>query len=285
MSQLIQMRQRIKAIETIKKITHAMRLIAMSSHSRLKQQQEQLNTYQQEMNALFDTVYSHVPTWRNTRMTPSQKQPLNTLIIVVGSQKGLCGNFNTALFQFFAEHMQRVQYPSLAIIPVGKKATDYVIHHHTARIRASFSTFTMHNVSELAHTLTNTIVQAEPAYTHVALYSNSIKSFFAQVPRYTNLIPLIIPDPAGQETQTKEPYTWQQHPDALLDALAEQKLEANMYQLLFESLLAEQAARFVSMDMSTRNAKNLLEVTTMQYNKLRQAKITKELTELSGSFI
>ncbi len=285
MSQLIQMRQRIKAIETIKKITHAMRLIAMSSHSRLKQQQEQLNTYQQEMNALFDTVLHHVPTWRNTRMMPIGKQPINTLIIVVGSQKGLCGNFNTALFQFFAEHMQRIQHPSLAIIPVGKKATDYTIHHHAARIRTSFSTFTMHNIGELAYTLTNTIVQAEPVYTHVALFSNSIKSFFAQIPRYTNLIPLTVPDQTEQEKVTKEPYAWQQDPHALIDALVEQKLEAHIYQLLFESLLAEQAARFVSMDMSTRNAKNLLEATTMQYNKLRQAKITKELTELSGSFI
>jgi F-type H+-transporting ATPase subunit gamma len=81
-----------------------------------------------------------------------------------------------------------------------------------------------------------------------------------------------------------EQYTWEQNPSDILDDLALQYLTATMYRLLFQSLLAEQAARFISMDNATRNAKQLLEDTQLQYNKLRQAKITRELTELSASF-
>jgi F-type H+-transporting ATPase subunit gamma len=66
--------------------------------------------------------------------------------------------------------------------------------------------------------------------------------------------------------------------------LAQQYLEAELQSLLYESLLAEHAARFISMDNATRNAEKLLEETKSDYNKLRQAKITKELTELTSSF-
>jgi F-type H+-transporting ATPase subunit gamma len=70
----------------------------------------------------------------------------------------------------------------------------------------------------------------------------------------------------------------------VLDILALQLCEITIQHILFESLLAEQAARFISMDSSTRNAETILEETILWYNKLRQAKITKELTELIGSF-
>lgn len=77
---------------------------------------------------------------------------------------------------------------------------------------------------------------------------------------------------------------WEHTPHEVLDILALQALEVTIQHLLFESLLAEQAARFISMDSSTRNAEKILEETILWYNKLRQAKITRELTELTGSF-
>ena len=82
------------------------------------------------------------------------------------------------------------------------------------------------------------------------------------------------------EPLSKDDYLWEQSPNDLLDQLAYQTLEVQLHYLLFESLLAEHAARFISMDNATRNAQSLLEETQLQYNKLRQAKITKELTEL-----
>jgi len=77
---------------------------------------------------------------------------------------------------------------------------------------------------------------------------------------------------------------WYQEAHDLLDKIAPQYIASNINAVLLESILAEQAARFISMDTATRNAKNLLEETTLQYNKLRQAKITKELTELATNF-
>ena len=92
MAQLIQMRQRIKAIQTIKKITHAMRLISMSTHSRLRTKAPQIEQYQQEVATMFKKVQYAAPEWKNEFIHPETKN--RPLIILAGSQKGLCGNFN-----------------------------------------------------------------------------------------------------------------------------------------------------------------------------------------------
>ena len=110
-----------------------------------------------------------------------------------------------------------------------------------------------------------------------------LKTFFVQKPQEAPLIPLTLK--AEQELSNNQSidYEWEQSPTSLLDELARQTILINLHYLLFESLLAEHAARFISMDNATRNAQALLEETKLQYNKLRQAKITKELTELVSS--
>ena len=103
MAQLIQMRQRIKAIETIKKITHAMRLISMSMHSRLRAKAPTLAEYQKEVTTMFQKVKLAAPQWKNSVMFPEAASESNPLIVLVASQKGLCGNFNSALFRAFTQ--------------------------------------------------------------------------------------------------------------------------------------------------------------------------------------
>src|SRR5438477_12588314 len=103
MSQLIQMRNRIKTIETIKKITHAMRLISMSAHAHMKVQQEPLGFYLKTLSSLIAKVYQTAPRWKHERLMPKQKIK-NSLTIFIGSQKGLCGNFNTQLIKVLNEH-------------------------------------------------------------------------------------------------------------------------------------------------------------------------------------
>src|SRR5688572_8454660 len=96
MSKLIQMRNRIKTIQTIKKVTDVMRIISMSAHSRLKANQGPLGDYLNTLQALLVKVQRITPTWTNERLMPTDDNN-NPLIIIIGSQKGLCGNFNTQL--------------------------------------------------------------------------------------------------------------------------------------------------------------------------------------------
>lgn len=285
MARLIQIRQRIKAIETIKKITHAMRLISMSNHSRLKHKEESITLYKQTTNNLFAKIKQQIPTWYNPIINPSSIKNDTHLIIFVGSQKGLCGNFNTALFSFFETKKSDFNWQHTDIITIGKKATEYIKSKKTGTLIATYNDFASNKLTLIIQNLIDTITHTKKPYSSVTIFSNKLKTFFIQKPIQTLLIPHTLQIPTQEiHEKTGEDYQWEQDPHMILDTLALLSIESNLTYLLFQSLLSEQAARFISMDSSTRNAEGILELATLQYNKLRQAKITKELTELTGSF-
>jgi len=323
MAKLIQMRQRIKAIETIKKVTHAMRLISMSMHSRLRGRMPLLKNYNNHVAKLFNKLRHLSPHWKSPVTHPEGPKDSNPLFILIGSQKGLCGTFNTGLLKEFEQIMPEAMMKQTFFISVGKKAVDYLEKKDIKGTIKTFSELTMRNFPAVSNEIVDLIVNAKTPYTCVKVLSNELKTFFLQNPRTVQIIPLdnddipplekepkadASPDSTAEaldETQEEsqeakeqndlkssndtdidfnEDYVWYQKPDDLLDKMAPQYIASHINTLLMESLLAEQAARFLSMDTATRNAKNLLEETTLQYNKLRQAKITKELTELATNF-
>lgn len=283
MAHLIQIRQRIKAIETIKKITHAMRLISMSAHSHLKKNDAPLAIYTNTLHKLLDTASQCVPHWKNEILYPSETLAPKTLIIVVGSSKGLCGDFNSSLFRFFMRWQQ--QHPPInpSYIVIGKKAIDHAKLSNITPL-TTITHITLQSLPSTAKSITQEILHARPHYTQVILISNKMKSFFSRKPQAQTLIPLDTLENSSNSPHALPDYIWEQDPTRILDALAYQTLEATIYQLLFQSLLAEQSARFISMDSSTRNAETILEETRLLYNKLRQTKITTELSELTGNF-
>lgn len=281
MSQLIHMRQRIKAIETIKKVTHAMRLISMSSHSRLRHTIEPLAAYRKEITSFLNRIHAHAPTWHHPlidRDTTKTKR----LVLLVGSQKGLCGSFNTTLFKHFDAYVQKHGKTNCSVIAIGKKAVDHAretVAQQTVEIHPVFGT---RNLPEIAHVVTEYIADHAHDFGAVEIISSEFVSFFLQRPHVHEVVPIAQPESTEQEST--EDYLWEMKAEQILDSLVEQYLESAVMHILYQSLLAEHAARFLSMDNSTRNAQNLLEETQLKYNKLRQAKITKELTELSASF-
>jgi F-type H+-transporting ATPase subunit gamma len=287
MSQLVQMRQRIKAIETIKKITYAMRLISMSAHSRLKRKQDTIIRYIETIEQLFGKIYKIQTNWVSPIINPSSSGINKQLVILVGSQKGLCGNFNSNLAYFFETQSENEQYTydSVDLIIIGKKILESTKNLSHVNLIATYETFNMSNLFSIAQLISDTIINAHPMYTKVTLLSNQLKGFFIQKPHETILVPFSPSFDTNAATPlSTDDFIWEHEPKELLTHIANQYLEAQIQYLLFQSLYAEQAARFVSMDNATRNAESLLESTRLTYNKLRQAKITKELTELTSSF-
>ncbi len=282
MAQLTQLKQRIKAIETIKKITHAMRLISISTHARLKNKEVALSQYTTTLNTLFHMIKKEVPVWHHPYFNPKADLESRPLIIIMGSEKGLCGSFNTMLFQFLRATL-RTYTKTPDVMIVGKKTVDYTQDMPFGKIIKIYSPLTMSTIALTAEAIVQDLISMPVPYTHVTVVSNKFRSFFVQQPHITRLIPF---DPGTRDHSTLEriEYRWEESPSELLDDITRQCLQATVHMLLFHSLLAEQAARFLSMDNSTRSAENLLEVNKLHYNKVRQAKITKELTELTGGF-
>ena len=282
MSKLIQMRNRIKTIETIKKVTDVMRIISMSAHSRLKTKQEPLSEYLHELKKLLSQIQQAAPLWTHPRLMPADENN-KPLIVVIGSQKGLCGGFNTQLAKFLDNYIKHNPSPHYHLTAIGKKPIDYLIENHPDKLICSFPVLTARNFLSIAQEVTDLIMTATPAYTSVTVISNVFKNFFVQKATATHLIPFN-PIHVSEKSAPTEEYTWDETPQNILNTLAIQYVEAQLQYLIFQSLLSEHAARFISMDSSTRNAHNLLNATRLEYNKVRQAKITTEITELTGNF-
>jgi F-type H+-transporting ATPase subunit gamma len=272
------MRQRIKTVETIKKITHAMRLVSMSAHAKLGKQFAAIKTYHASITAILNQVNALAALNNHKTEAPG---PQRTLLIAVGSQKGLSGSFNSVLFYELSTYLSR-QNRFVQIISVGKKMVDLVSSTYKSSNIVSFPNLSATQAPAIAQTITERIIANQNNFTSVMILSMVPKNFFIQTPRVTPLLPLSL------EPETTTPishdYLWESDPAQLMEQLTKQYITSTIYKALLESLVAEQAARFVSMDSATRNAEKILEATKLKYNKLRQAKITKELLELADTF-
>lgn len=281
MAQLMQMRRRIKTIETIKKVTNAMRLIAMSGHTKLKSKETIIHSYTQAIEQLYYQIKALTPPEFEPLMRPGTVVNPTPLVILVGSHKGLCGTFNEALFKLFESSFPATT--SIDLVALGSKAIAFAQTYSNIPLLERFEKFSRTNLNETVWRLTKIIQKPEKPYHTVLIASNVLKTFFNQKPVITQLLPLDPNKKIDIRSDLFDDYIWEQPAEQLARDLAQLYIEAQLHQALFRSLLAEQSARFISMDNATRNAEGLLDMSKLQYNKLRQAKITREITELVSS--
>lgn len=281
MSQLIQLRQRLKAIETIKKITSAMRIISRSLHTRMNKQKKDALEYRERLRSLLEKLSSCKKEWSPEHFFPKRRKVQKNLYVIVGAQKGLCGNYNTEIQYWLNKHKQELTQSAITLMTIGKRTRDLVKEYG---LEAAYQLEELKNSSldSLTENILTHIMQTQKHYTKVFLISSVPESFFIHRLEILTLIPLS--EKYSTEKGEQEDYLWHHSHELVLDKLATMYLRATIYNTLFLSLLGEQAARFIAMDNATRNANNFTDAMQLQYNKMRQAKITRELTELSASF-
>ena len=281
MSQLIHMRQRIKAIGTIKKITSAMRLISRSFHTRMYREQIHYKEYQESLSRIFKSVLAQAPTELTPSFLSEETQPKKELLIIIGSQKGLCGSFNAPVFYWIDNHKKDLLAERYRIIAMGKRVTDHLkkigVHDIEALPELKLTT-----INSLTQNLFTLITNQRPG-TRVTTLSCFSKSLFTQECKEQVILPFTLPK-ANSSTHSSGDYVWSHDPEQIIKTLVTMHLTEKIRTTLFSSLLAEHNARFTAMDNATRNAENFLDTMKLQFNKMRQAKITKELAELAGAF-
>jgi F-type H+-transporting ATPase subunit gamma len=265
MSQIAPLRNKIRAIQTTKKITHAVRLVSMSSFSKLEKESICMNYYTDNLTKAFVTLLAQVPDWKHRALFPEDLLDSNPLIILISSSKGLCGSFNS-------------QTPSF--IAIGKKAVKFLDEKKFGNILCRYPELTHVNFTTIAQELTDLICEGKQIHSSVLFYSNHLKNFFIQAPVKQTLIPLSL-----QEAEKSYiDFEWEQDKKEILNYMALRYIKSSILNLLFQSLISESAARFLTMDKATTNAEEYLEDLTLQYNKSRQALITREVSELSANF-
>lgn len=278
MSKLIHLKHRMKAIKVIKKITHAMRLISMSSHTKLRKNIANLKRIKNEIAPILCQLYEKHP--EAYEVTDATRY--NNLFIVIGSEKGLCGNFNNILYSYLEHHLTAGDIKNSHFIVIGKKAKRYFEQHNIPTL-LTFDKLQTSKIEEITNSVFEFIESKHHLYKSIACLHNNPKTFFTVEAQQTTLIP-VEPDKCSTIDCSLDDYVWIQSEKEVATILFKTLLKTNILTLLTSSMIAEQSSRFLSMDSSTRNANNLLKTMSLEYNKARQARITKEIIELIASF-
>jgi F-type H+-transporting ATPase subunit gamma len=267
---LRELRRRIKAIMGIGKLTDAMKKV---STARLHRFQRQLLSSRPYMDTLFSMTESI--------LFPSLSHPFfeereikRAGIIAITSERGLCGGYNMNIFRE-VDNLAR-GFPDVLLFIVGRMG-----HRHFSRLSYKIGGtfpfpplgFTPKDVSPLWEVSLNSFLKGEIDTLYI-VYTH-FHSPTALLPAARRLLPL-------EKKAEEREFIFEPKLEILLDHLLSRYLHIQIYRALLESATSEQSARFIAMDMATQNANRLLHNLRIQYNKERQAQITKEITEIIG---
>jgi F-type H+-transporting ATPase subunit gamma len=284
MATLREIRRRISGVKSIQKITNAMKMVAAA---RLRRAQEGIlsaRPYAREIRRLIAHLVSELdPSLHPLLQTREVK---NVLLVVVTSDRGLCGAFNANVIKAAVNHI-RQQNPDLQtvrVITIGRKGTeyfgkrDYQIH---SRHTGIFQNLDFGKARGIMTDLTSGYLKEE--FDRVEVIYNEFKNVLQQRIVIEQLLPI-----PPEELKAEEAHKVQSHVDyiyepsikEIVDALLPKHLNFQIWRILLESNAAALGAQMSAMDNATENAKELITDLTLSYNKARQASITKELLEI-----
>lgn len=281
MATLISLKRRIKAAQNVSKTTRAMQMI---SASRLKRAQEAALAGRPYVEKLTELTQSVTAKTRDEEKHPYMKAKTTankTLLIAISPDKGLCGGLLTNLLREFFTYTKQNNESSLIVI--GKKLENQVVKLPN-EVLASFHFGTTLPAFDTVYPmikLINDYYITGKVDTVKVLYTD-FNSFFSQTPKVKQLLPIILPEEKVESTKSDDSIIYEPSLNEMVPPLLKHYLEMNLYQFLLESYLSEQAARMISMQNATNNARDIIEALKLEYNKTRQAKITSELLDIIG---
>lgn len=283
MASLLQLKSRIKAAQNVSKTTKAMQMIAASKLKRAQQAALSARPYVEKLQTLTKTLTSNQPT---TFSHPYMQQRLDsrkTLVLFLFPDKGLCGGLIANLLR---EYMRNVRNENNTSILVGKKAESTVLRFEkeviaTFQFGMTLPAFSM--VYPLIKLIDDYYMSGK--VDSVKILGSHFTSIFTQTPKVDTILPITLERQPEETNIKKSEYIFEPGVAALLPSLLKHYLEMVLFQHLLESFVSEQAARMISMQNATNNAKDIIEDLRLEYNKTRQAKITSEILDIIGSRI
>lgn len=287
MSKQIQLKQKIKSIQTTKKITHAIRLVSMSLYAKLGHQTPIIQNYTQKITDLFFELLQYNQNWQNPLLPPNTPDT-NPLFIIISTSKGLCGGLNSNLFKFIPSDLKLKKDQIPRFVTIGLKAPKFIQANALGEIVLSYNDFNSNNYLSIASDFIEKITNKSITFSSITIFYNDPKSFFTQKPTEFNLLPFKT-TPSTTATSPNGKYSseliWEQDSNKILDYLSLGYIKGQVINILLKSLISEYSARFLAMDNSTINAEKYINRLTLQYNKMRQGEITREVSALCSGFM
>jgi F-type H+-transporting ATPase subunit gamma len=280
MPSLKTIRKRIVSVKNTQKITRAMKLVAAA---RLRRAQENIVAARPYARSLEDVIAEVARRAGAAHPLLEERAAKRVELLVITSDRGLAGAYNTnvnrATERFIYEH--KADIPDVGVAIVGRKGRDY-LRRRKVNVVAELPGVTTPTALDRARELTQGVIDryTEGKLDAVYLIYNEFKSAITQKVQVERLLPVRPKQlPAGA---TPTDYIYEPSRDDVLGHLLPLYVEIEIYRALLESIASEFGARMSAMDSATSNAKEMIGKLTLQYNRARQAAITKELLEIIG---
>lgn len=278
MATLKQIRRRIRSVKSTQKITRAMEMVSAAKLRRAQDRALAARPYARKVTEVLQSLSGAAGSLSHPLF---EVRPVaRKVVVVIASDKGLCGSFNMNVFRRVEQTYPKETRAAIAVYPVGKRASAYFGKRpwQIAGLMPELGDQTnLQKARALAEELTGLFVRKE--VDEVSIVGSRYISVISRRVSEDQLLP-IVPEKGAEGGSSN--YIFEPSPEAIFDVLLPRYVENRVLQAMSESLAAEHAARMVSMGSATKNAKEVIENLTLVGNKLRQAAITREISEIVG---
>lgn len=288
MPSLKDLKNRISSVKSTRKITSAMKMVAAAKLRRAQNAAEAARPYAEGMSAVLANMA------QAAKDSPSAPKLLVGngkddvhLLIVATAERGLCGGFNSSIVKLARERIREFEASgkTVKILTVGRKGREQLVREHQSKMigHVDLSGEKVVSYASALRIAQDVLARFESGEFDVAtVFYNQFKSVISQIPTATRLIPADVGADVEGETASENGAVYEYEPDEeeILAALLPRSVATQVFRALLENAASEQGARMAAMDNATRNAGDMIKKLTLEYNRTRQAAITKELIEI-----
>jgi F-type H+-transporting ATPase subunit gamma len=282
MPSLRDIKRKITSVKKTQQITKAMKMVAAAKLRRSQERVIAARPYSRKMLSVIASLAARVERAQHALL--AKREPKKVKLVVLTSDRGLCGAYNTNIIRKAVEAARefQAQGKEVRINIVGRKGRDFFRKRSQYSLGQSWSDIGMINYDKAA-AIGKVIVDrfAAGETDEVYLLYNEFKSVIQQKVTLEKLLPVEPPAEADPFTASVD-YLYEPSAEAILSSILPKHIEVQVYRALLESQASEMGARMTAMDSATRNAKDMIERLTLKFNKQRQAAITKEISEIVG---
>ena len=284
MANLRDIRTRISSIQNTQQITRAMKMVAAAKLRKAQQRMDETRPYAKKMRSVVERLVSGSGADNEILRMPEETN--SVLMIVVGSDRGLCGGFNNNLFKVVESTIQDKyaafhKEGTLDLVTIGKKAGAYFKKREYKVVESHPGFFDNLNYGETAEIMTAATNQfVNETHDKVVIAYNEFQSVISQNRLVTEVLPIQPEDLDEENSKEFIDYIFEPDTDTILDEILPVHLNMQLWRAVLESNASEQGARMAAMDNATENAKELEHELKLKYNQARQSAITTEISEI-----
>ena len=284
MPSLDDLKKRIKSVKSTQKITKAMKMVAAAKLRKAQENAEKGRPYSQKMQNIILNLTRSISDPQNApKLLVGTGTDKTHLCVVLTADRGLCGGFNSNICKLAKSSFKKIlsEGKNLKIITVGSKGLDQIKREYEKYIVKKFSfkdkkQITFKEAQIIGNEIINLFKKNE--FDKCILFYNNFKNVITQIPQAQQIVP-------ADKTPIKENeenllYEFEPEEDEILEDLLPKNISTQVFKAFLENAASEQGSRMTAMDNATRNAGDLVDKLTINYNRSRQASITKELIEI-----